>query len=107
MTIEEIIKFNKKQHQRLIDLDPSETKEQRNLLGTIKLMEELGEFCEEILGFSLVQREGKNRPQNKEALTEELADVLITTFMLAENLEIDPFLAIENKIKKLDQRYGK
>ncbi len=107
MTLEELIKFNKKQHQRLVNLDPSETRDRRTLLGTIKLMEELGEFCEEILSFSLVQREGKNRLQSKEALAEELADVLITTFMLAENLEVDPFLAIESKIKKLDERYGK
>ena len=107
MTLEELIEFNKKQHQRLINLDTSETKEQRTLFRTIKLMEELGELCEEILGFSVVQREAKNRLQNNESLAEELADVLITAFMLAENLEIDPFLAIENKIKKLNERYTK
>jgi NTP pyrophosphatase (non-canonical NTP hydrolase) len=107
MTLEELREFNKRQHQRLANLDTSETKEQRTLFRTIKLMEELGELCEEVLGFSVVQRQGKNRPQNNEALAEELADVFITAFMLAENLEIDPFSAIENKIKKLNERYGK
>ncbi len=68
-------------------------------------MEELGELCEEIVGFSATQREEKMRVENKEKVAEELADVLVVALLLAENMEVDVFEALGNKVKKIEARY--
>jgi len=82
-----------------------ETKDKRTLFRTIKLMEEMGELCEEVLGFSCTQRKEKMRERDEEKLEEELADVLIVLLLLAENMEADVFSAVKKKIKKIEKRY--
>ena len=106
MTLKELQNFIKKEHERMVKRSKkSEGQEKRTLFRTIKLMEEIGELCEEILGFNATQRKEKIRKKNKEKLSEELADVLIVALLLAENLEIDAFKAVEKKIRKIDKRY--
>lgn len=106
MTLEELQKFIREEHKRAVaTCKDFETKDRRTLIRAIKLMEELGELCEEIVGFSATQREEKMRPENQERVAEELADVLIVALLLAENMELNVFSAIEDKIKKIEARY--
>ena len=43
----------------------------------------------------------------KENLPDEFADVLITTLLLAQEMNVDIEKALEDKIKKIDKRYEK
>lgn len=72
----------------------------------IKLGEEFGELCQEVLFHSALQRKSKMKKFKKENLSEEFADVLISTLLLAQEMNIDIEKALEDKIKKIDKRYG-
>ena len=74
---------------------------------TIKLGEEFGELCQEVLFHSSRQRKSKMDKFKKENLPDEFADVLITTLLLAQEMNIDIEKALEDKIKKIDKRYEK
>ena len=66
----------------------------------IHLTEELGEISREILNPKL-----KRGNTNIENLKEEIADVTLLIFKLANNNNIDLENAINNKIEKLKQRH--
>jgi len=105
MTLAQFKKFFKREHQRMVEYwGNKENQKQRTLFRTIKLSEEVGEVCEEILGFTAQQRKKKIRKFNKEKLAEEIADVIVVAILLAENLDINIWKAIEKKIKKVERR---
>lgn len=91
-------------------------KEKRKLLwqsdieGTyaraLKLFEESGELSAEILSYFWDQRQEKLQNSSKENLSEEFADVIITTFLLAQSFDIDIFEAIQKKKEKIQARGG-
>lgn len=70
----------------------------------VKIQEEVGELSSEVLAQFNKQRGGKLKSSAREALEEELADVLITTLLLAEDMEIDVNKALRNKIEKIKKR---
>lgn len=72
---------------------------------TIKLTEELGELCDEILAFGGNQRQDKLAKRNPDNLSEEFADVLITTLILAKTMNIDIEKSLRKKIEKINDRY--
>lgn len=82
-------------------------KEKLILARTVKLTEELGELCEEVLSHNSFQRKEKLDNHQKENLPEEFADVLITTLLLAKSMEVDIKKALEKKIEKVNNRYKK
>lgn len=73
----------------------------------IKLGEEFGELCQEVLFHSSLQRKSKLKKFKKENLSEEFADVLICTLLLAQEMNVDIEKALESKMKKIDKRYEK
>ncbi len=75
------------------------------LARTVKLTEELGELCEEVLSHNSFQRKEKLDLHQKENLPEEFADVIITTLLLAKAMEVDIEKALEKKIEKINNRY--
>lgn len=79
--------------------------EKRILARTVKLSEELGELCDEVLSFNALQRKEKLENQSGENLLEEFADVLITTLLLAKAMNIDIEEALKRKIQKINRRY--
>lgn len=91
-------------------------KEKRKLLwqsdieGTyaraLKLFEESWELSAEILSYFWDQRQEKLQNSSKENLSEEFADVIITTFLLAQSFDIDIFEAIQKKKEKIQARGG-
>jgi NTP pyrophosphatase (non-canonical NTP hydrolase) len=117
MTIETLQKFIQAEAIRLKKRF-GEIKDQEKLIlsSTVKIMEELGELSELVLkkrqrqdkiNFSerkdvLVQ---KNISHHDEALEDEFADVIISTAMLAHDMDIDIEKALKNKMKKIEERY--
>lgn len=91
-------------------------KEKRKLLwqsdieGTyaraLKLFEESWELSAEILSYFWDQRQEKLQNSSKENLSEEFADVIITTFLLAQSFDIDIFEAVQKKKEKIQARGG-
>ena len=81
--------------------------EKRRLARTVKLAEELGELCDEVLSYNSMQRKSKLEGRDANNLSEEFADVVITTLLLAEAMKVDIEKALKGKIKKINKRYEK
>lgn len=79
--------------------------EKRILARAVKLTEELGELCDEVLAHNSLQRKQKLDNHDKENLPEEFADVIITTLLLAKAMNVDIEKALEKKIEKINNRY--
>jgi NTP pyrophosphatase (non-canonical NTP hydrolase) len=101
----------------LIDFIRSEDERLRNhykldkdktiLARTVKLMEELGELCNDVLAHSSLQRKEKLDTLDKENLSKEFADVIIVLLLLAHVMGVDIFEGLGNAIKKVKARsYG-
>lgn len=103
LSTEELIEFIKTEHARLMKFYNLQDKKELKHLISLKIMEELGELCEEILAQEKIQRTEKL--QNKDAkIDDEIADVLITTLLLAENMDVDVLNALKNGLEKRKNR---
>ncbi len=108
MTLKELLKFITDEDKRLKKYHHYCKDNEKTILAqTIKISEELGELCDEVLSFSNMQRKDKLEKHNDESLAEEFADVLITTLLLAKNMNVDIEKALERKIIKINKRHGK
>lgn len=58
-------------------------------MRTVKLLEEVGELCNEVLTFYALQRKTKLRTNNEDNLPVECADFLITLLLLAQSMNIN------------------
>lgn len=81
--------------------------EKEILTKTIKLNEEVGELCNDILSILKLQRKSKLEKFDKRNVYEEFADVIITTMELASIANVDIERAINDKVKKIESRYSK
>lgn len=84
------------------------TQEEKEILTkTVKLNEEVGELCNDILSVLKLQRKSKLERFEKKNFYEEFADVIITTLQLASVAGVDVERAINDKLKKIEERYNK
>ena len=81
--------------------------EKEILTKTVKLNEEVGELCNDILSVLRLQRKSKLDKFDKRNIYEEFADVIITTMQLAAVTKVDMERAIKDKLNKIEQRYNK
>lgn len=81
--------------------------EREILAKTVKLNEEVGELCNDILAILKMQRKSKLERFDKRNMYEEFADVIITALSLATTAGVDVERAVEDKLKKIEQRYIK
>lgn len=81
--------------------------EKEILTKTVKLNEEVGELCNDILSVLKLQRKAKLDKFNKANIYQEFADVIITTIQLAEAAGVDVERAVEDKLKKIEEKYMK
>jgi NTP pyrophosphatase (non-canonical NTP hydrolase) len=102
MTLDELIEFIKKEDSHLRKHYGNPPKERRILSRTVKLMEENGELANEILALLADQRNSKL--EKRRNLSEEFADVIIATLLLAESADVDIKEALIRKINKIDKR---
>ncbi|MEX2007166.1 MAG: MazG nucleotide pyrophosphohydrolase domain-containing protein [Candidatus Levyibacteriota bacterium] len=78
--------------------------EKEILTMTVKLNEEVGELCNDILSILRVQRKAKLEKFDRRNVYEEFADVILTTLQLASAAKVDIERAVEDKIKKIEKR---
>lgn len=103
MTIEALEKFIDEQDALLRMVgDTTQTERERIFARVIKLGEEYGELCDEVLASAGDQR--KDKLAAKHDLEGEFADVVIVAFLLAKTMKVDMKTALENKIEKIRMR---
>lgn len=84
------------------------SKEEKEILTkTVKLNEEVGELCNDILSILKLQRKSKLEHFDKRNMYEEFADVIITAMQLAIAAGVDVERAVGDKLKKIEERYLK
>lgn len=103
LCFEELIEFIKLQNEFFMKKDNFSSHRECVLAHTTKLMEESGEFANEILTSLGLVRKEKMRENSKE-LAKECADVLIVVFLLAEKLNIDIQDTLKEKIEIIKER---
>lgn len=79
--------------------------EKRILARTVKLTEEVGELCEEVLSHCAFQRREKLEGKDKDNLPGEFADVVIVAFLLAKTMDVDMVQALSDKMEKIKTRH--
>lgn len=102
MINEELLGFIKNEHDRLIKFYGFTDKKQMKYPNTIKLMEEAGELAQEILASESIQRREKLSGKNE--IGNEVADVIITALIIAENNDIDINSELKKAIEKRNSR---
>ena len=106
MEFKDLLKFIEIEDERLKEYYGGYSDQEKRILArTVKLTEELGELCNEVLAYNSLQRKQKLDNHDKENLPEEFADVIITTLLLAKAMNIDIEKALERKIEKINKRY--
>lgn len=81
--------------------------EREILTKTVKLNEEVGELCNDILSILKLQRKAKLDKFDKRNIYQEFADVIITTIQLAAVAGVDIERAVHDKLIKIEERYMK
>ena len=100
MNLKELKKIIKSEKETLVNKSGvAETEKEKVLLRTVKLNEEVGELCEEILNKFGNQRHDKNFDDKN--LRGEFADVVITLMLLADKMNIDVEKAIGEKVNEI------
>ena len=106
MTIAELSEFAAWSNERIAERFPEGNPEQAALAHAVKIGEELGELYEAVLAASLRQRTEKLAAHTQENLAEECADVLISTLVLADEMNVDVQKALHAKMAKIRSRFG-
>lgn len=105
MTIEELQKFIDEQDAMFRALREDDFHEREHMFArTIKLGEEYGELCDEVLASIGGQRKDKMIGHESTDLQDEFADVIICTFMLAKAMNVDILQALDHKIPKIRKK---
>jgi len=104
--MKELLEWIELQDERLIETHRDATKSERILSRTVKLGEEFGELCDDVLSASKDQRKEKLEKLKEDNLSGEFADVIITTLLLAKSMDVDIKKALEKKIEKINKRYA-
>jgi NTP pyrophosphatase (non-canonical NTP hydrolase) len=97
-----ILNEKSRPHYKLYSQDEKEI-----LTKTIKLNEEVGELCNDILSILKLQRKSKLDKFDKRNFYEEIADVIITAMQLGVVTGVDIDRAVSDKLKKIENRYLK
>ena len=87
--------------------DTNQSERERVFARTIKMAEEFGELCNEVLASVGDQRKDKLTESNAQSLRDEFADVLITTFLLAKSMNVDVMAALDHKTQKIREKHNK
>ena len=107
MSFEELQAFVDSQDALFRSLKDTNQDERDQIFGrTIKLGEEYGELCDEVLASVGYQRKDKLN-ESEHDLEGEFADVVIATFLLAKAMHIDMRSALSKKIKKIKEKHNK
>ncbi|MBU1974884.1 MAG: hypothetical protein KKG59_00615 [Nanoarchaeota archaeon] len=103
MQLSELLEFAKTEHKRLLKFYNIEDSKKLRYPIVLKIMEELGELSEQVLAGNSIQRTEKLE-DNSSSTKDEIADVLLATLVLAENMGVDVETALKEKIDKIKKR---
>lgn len=105
MTLDEFQRFIDEQDAFFRTLkNTSQSERERIFVRTIKLGEEFGELCDEVLAAAGDQR--KDKLGESHDLEGEFADVVIVTFLLAKAMKVDMGEALSKKIEKIKEKHN-
>ncbi len=105
MTLKVLLEFINEQNEYFRTRDPHGDNERSRVLARmVKLSEETGELADAILSLQGDQRQEKLGHNAQLTISEEIADVLIVTMLLAVTLNVDVPKALETKIAKIRKR---
>lgn len=107
MTFNEFQKFIDEQDALFRSLGKGDSERERILARTVKLSEEMGELCDEVLGFLGLQRKSKLEGKGPDDVADEIADVVIVAFLLAKSLDMNVPAALARKIQKIQEKHNK
>ena len=99
MDIAEFQKSKKFQESKFLKEFAVEGRERAMLLNT-KLMEEVGELSDQLLGKYQFQRESKKGKYSKEKYEEELCDVFHMLVLIAEDSGVDLDKVVEKRMQR-------
>lgn len=99
---EEVAKYGFKKN---VKLELRSPEERAILIQTVKLNEEVGELCNDILSILQLQRSSKLEKFEKDNIYQEFADVLITLLQLAQYANVDVERAVKDKLEKIKSKY--
>lgn len=106
MTFSELQEFIDSQDALFRSLkDTNHSERERVFARTIKLGEEYGELCSEVLASVGDQRKDKLSEKPRD-LDGEFADVIIVAFMLAKAMNVDIGRALAKKIKIIKEKHN-
>lgn len=97
----------KEHNKKIAPYTLSTIEEQEILARTVKLNEEVGELCNDILSVLKMQRKSKLEKFDKRNFYEEFADVILSTMQLANAARVDVERAVNDKMKKIEEKYHK
>ncbi len=105
MTLDELNDFIQERDAIMRDAKNGTASERERILArTVKMFEEAGELCDEILASMGWQRKEKLSNHTPETLADEFADVTITLFLLARTIGVDMPSALKKKIEAIRKR---
>lgn len=105
MTFEEFQAFIDSQDALLRSINKGGTGNHSVLARTVKLGEEYGELCDEVL--ASISDHWKGKLNKKRDLPGEFADVVIVAFLLAKAMNVDMREALKDKIKVIRTKHNK
>ncbi|WP_231182850.1 MazG-like family protein [Haladaptatus sp. DYF46] len=105
METDELLKFISQENDRLRAYHSGLDEDNAPLIQTVKLNEEIGELCDTVLAYDSLQRSKKLAEFEEQEIEDEVADVIITTLLLADSIDVDIEEALENKINAVEERY--
>ena len=105
MKMDELLEFISQENNRLRAYHSGLDEDNAPLIQTVKLNEEIGELCDSVLAHDSLQRSEKIAEFKEQDIEDEFADVMITILLLADSIDVDIDVALENKINAIEERY--
>ncbi|MEE9405889.1 MAG: MazG nucleotide pyrophosphohydrolase domain-containing protein [Candidatus Aenigmarchaeota archaeon] len=105
MDLQTLLDFIEKEDKYLRQYYPDLNDGGHILARAVKLSEEFGELCNDVLGHANLQRKSKMDGFEKGNINEEFADIIIVALLLAKAMDIDVMAGLKGKIKKIEQRH--
>ncbi len=105
LTMEEIQDFIKKVRHAMNEQFFSRDGQLAVLMSMVKISEEVGELSDAVLHYMKQQRPDKILPEVDQHVADELADVILSTVMLAQDMQIDVTMALQRKMLVIKSRF--
>jgi NTP pyrophosphatase (non-canonical NTP hydrolase) len=107
MTFDDYLAFIRSQSDLLdATVQKGHTPTERVLARTVKMGEEVGELCDEVLSSIHGQRGSKAASHSKESIAREITDVMNTVCLLAVSMDVDILPALGLKAREIRAKHN-